>query len=302
MSAPSPLRVISQQTGANGASQTVRHDGSVEVCSTPAADSTVAVPPGASLPEPSQQPDAVGRLESAVAVTSRARPDIARSAAAFAISVREQCHLSQRTVNSVISGVQQYQAALLDTLRERIRRVCAAAWTGCDITCAGLRDYSSAHFDGRQIDTLCQLDLCRGWSFRESPPPQSSCRAAELAQTWGRLTDIQREEVGLRQRHMHLLTDEEPAVLPQTRTPLLERDIPHRPARDQTAAEDPRPVRPAPALSDGNTIPGSSRLRPGAVVAQPVAAVALESLWSSVVNPGVAVHAPHRAASSFRRL
>uniref|UniRef100_A0AAV2IZ62 Uncharacterized protein n=1 Tax=Knipowitschia caucasica TaxID=637954 RepID=A0AAV2IZ62_KNICA len=127
MSAPSPLplRVISQQTGANGASQTVRHHGSVEVCSTPAADSTVAVPPGASLPEPSQQPDAVGRLESeqAVAVTSRARPDIARSAAAFAISVREQCHLSQRTVNSVISGVQQYQAALLDTLRERIRRV-----------------------------------------------------------------------------------------------------------------------------------------------------------------------------------
>lgn len=33
--------------------------------------------------------------EEAVAVTSRARPDIARSAAAFAISVREQCHLSQ---------------------------------------------------------------------------------------------------------------------------------------------------------------------------------------------------------------
>ncbi|KAK0142031.1 PiggyBac transposable element-derived protein 4 [Merluccius polli] len=61
--------------------------------------------------------------EEAVAVTSRTRPDIARSAAAFAISVREQCHLSQRTVNSVISGVQQYQSALIDTLRERIRRV-----------------------------------------------------------------------------------------------------------------------------------------------------------------------------------
>ena len=33
--------------------------------------------------------------EEAVAVTSRTRPDISRSAAAFAISVREQCHLSQ---------------------------------------------------------------------------------------------------------------------------------------------------------------------------------------------------------------
>ena len=33
--------------------------------------------------------------EEAVAVTSTARPDTARSASAFAISVREQCHLSQ---------------------------------------------------------------------------------------------------------------------------------------------------------------------------------------------------------------
>ncbi|KAL7377556.1 hypothetical protein ABVT39_001233 [Epinephelus coioides] len=61
--------------------------------------------------------------EEAVAVTSTTRTDVARSAGAFAISVREQCHLSQRTVNSVISGVQQYQAVLLDTLRERMRRV-----------------------------------------------------------------------------------------------------------------------------------------------------------------------------------
>lgn len=44
-------------------------------CSTPAADSTVAVPPGASLPEPSQQPDAVGRLES-VSLHSSIRFDL----------------------------------------------------------------------------------------------------------------------------------------------------------------------------------------------------------------------------------
>ncbi|KAF1394342.1 hypothetical protein PFLUV_G00025530 [Perca fluviatilis] len=68
-------------------------------CSTPAAASTVAVPPAASLTEPSTQPHAVGRppeSEEAVAVTSITRPDIARSAAAFTISVREQCHLSQQ--------------------------------------------------------------------------------------------------------------------------------------------------------------------------------------------------------------
>ncbi|KAL6455249.1 hypothetical protein MHYP_G00029050 [Metynnis hypsauchen] len=47
--------------------------------------------------------------------TSVTEPDIGKSAAAFAISVREECHLSQRTVNRVIGGVQQYQATLLDT-------------------------------------------------------------------------------------------------------------------------------------------------------------------------------------------
>ncbi|CAM4572006.1 unnamed protein product [Leuciscus chuanchicus] len=114
-------------------------------CSTHAAASSVAIPPDASLPEPSPQRDAVARLESeeAVAVTSRTRPDIARSAAAFAISVREQCHLSQRTVNSVISGVQQYQAALLDTLRERIRRV----FEDNPETTAQLQDEALATFD-----------------------------------------------------------------------------------------------------------------------------------------------------------
>ncbi|XP_062863880.1 uncharacterized protein LOC134325564 [Trichomycterus rosablanca] len=55
--------------------------------------------------------------------TSVTEPDIGKSAAAFAISVREECHLSQRTVNRVIGGVQQYQATLLDTLRIRMRSV-----------------------------------------------------------------------------------------------------------------------------------------------------------------------------------
>ncbi|KAI4889726.1 hypothetical protein NFI96_033081, partial [Prochilodus magdalenae] len=55
--------------------------------------------------------------------TSVTEPDIGKSAAAFAISVREECHLSQRTVNRVIGGAQQYQATLLDTLRIRMRRV-----------------------------------------------------------------------------------------------------------------------------------------------------------------------------------
>ncbi|XP_052000921.1 uncharacterized protein LOC127656578 [Xyrauchen texanus] len=91
-------------------------------CSTPATTSTVEISPDASRIE-TQQPDGSPVPEEAISVTSTARPDIGRSAAAFAISVREQCHLSQRTVNNVISGVQQYQAVLLDTLREGMRRV-----------------------------------------------------------------------------------------------------------------------------------------------------------------------------------
>ena len=50
---------------------------------------------------------------------------------------------SQRTVNSVISGVQQYQAALLDTLRERIRRV----FEENPETTAQLQDEALATFD-----------------------------------------------------------------------------------------------------------------------------------------------------------
>lgn len=50
---------------------------------------------------------------------------------------------SQRTVNSVISGVQQYQAALLDTLRERIRRV----FEENPETAAQLQDEALATFD-----------------------------------------------------------------------------------------------------------------------------------------------------------
>ena len=51
--------------------------------------------------------------------------------------------LTMRTVNSVISGVQQYQAALLDTLRERIRRV----FEENPETTAQLQDEALATFD-----------------------------------------------------------------------------------------------------------------------------------------------------------
>ncbi|CAG6022021.1 unnamed protein product [Menidia menidia] len=73
-------------------------------CSTPAADSTVAVPPDPFLPEPSPQPDADFCLESIELL-------------------RSQTSEANSTVNRVISGVQQYQTALVDMLRERIRRV-----------------------------------------------------------------------------------------------------------------------------------------------------------------------------------
>ncbi|CAL9684746.1 unnamed protein product [Knipowitschia caucasica] len=49
--------------------------------------------------------------------------DLTRCAAALGLSVREECHLSQRTVNHIISGVQQYQAVLINVLRERMRGV-----------------------------------------------------------------------------------------------------------------------------------------------------------------------------------
>ncbi|KAM7366747.1 hypothetical protein PAMP_014697 [Pampus punctatissimus] len=46
-----------------------------------------------------------------------------RHAAAFAINVRERCHLSQRSVNSIVSEVQQYQTVLLNTLRDTMKRI-----------------------------------------------------------------------------------------------------------------------------------------------------------------------------------
>ncbi|KAL3967359.1 claudin [Sarotherodon galilaeus] len=49
--------------------------------------------------------------------------DLARCAAAFAIGVREQCHLSQRSVNNIVLGVQQYQTALLTSLRGKIKTI-----------------------------------------------------------------------------------------------------------------------------------------------------------------------------------
>nr|XP_054587799.1 uncharacterized protein LOC129153069 [Nothobranchius furzeri] len=48
---------------------------------------------------------------------------LARRAAAFAIGVREQCHLSQTSVNNIVLGVQQYQTALLASLREEMKTI-----------------------------------------------------------------------------------------------------------------------------------------------------------------------------------
>ncbi|XP_030579955.1 uncharacterized protein LOC115785156 isoform X1 [Archocentrus centrarchus] len=50
-----------------------------------------------------------------------ASENLVRCAAAFTISVRERCHLSQRGVNSIVSGVQQYQTALLSTMKDTMK-------------------------------------------------------------------------------------------------------------------------------------------------------------------------------------
>ncbi|KAL3970579.1 LETM1 and EF-hand domain-containing protein 1, mitochondrial [Sarotherodon galilaeus] len=84
-------------------------------CSTTTTTSIVEISTGGSLPEV-QEPQVVDSpiTEEAVSTTSFTRHDITRSAAAFAIST---------TVKHIISGVQQYQAVLLDTLKERMKSV-----------------------------------------------------------------------------------------------------------------------------------------------------------------------------------
>ncbi|KAG7456398.1 hypothetical protein JOB18_008800 [Solea senegalensis] len=49
--------------------------------------------------------------------------NLSKSAAAFVVSVREKCHLSQRSVNSIVSGVQQYQTSLLNTLKDTMKKI-----------------------------------------------------------------------------------------------------------------------------------------------------------------------------------
>ncbi|XP_059909523.1 uncharacterized protein LOC132459156 [Gadus macrocephalus] len=94
---------------------------------TPSMDSSMESSPDLlelGTQDPPEMPEAQSsNAGEAAAPTSVTGPDIARSAAAFAISVREQCHLSQRTVNNIITGVQQYQATLLETLRNKMREV-----------------------------------------------------------------------------------------------------------------------------------------------------------------------------------
>ncbi|XP_034095043.1 uncharacterized protein LOC117561623 [Gymnodraco acuticeps] len=46
---------------------------------------------------------------------------LSRHSAAFALNIRERCYLSQGNVNNVVSDVQQYQASLLDNLRDKIK-------------------------------------------------------------------------------------------------------------------------------------------------------------------------------------
>ncbi|KAJ4939426.1 hypothetical protein JOQ06_028875, partial [Pogonophryne albipinna] len=46
---------------------------------------------------------------------------LTRHSAAFALNIRERCYLSQGNVNSVVADVQQYQASLLDNLRDKIK-------------------------------------------------------------------------------------------------------------------------------------------------------------------------------------
>ncbi|XP_028296960.1 uncharacterized protein LOC114458772 [Gouania willdenowi] len=88
---------------------------------TPATTNSVELAPGSSRAETPQVQVLVP--DEADAVSSTTTLNVTRSAAALALSVREQCHLSQRTVNSIISEVQQYQAVLINALKERMRRV-----------------------------------------------------------------------------------------------------------------------------------------------------------------------------------
>ncbi|KAK7884659.1 hypothetical protein WMY93_027782 [Mugilogobius chulae] len=68
-------------------------------------------------------PPEVEVTEEEDAAPSTTNHDVTRSASALAVSVREQCHLSQKTVNNIMSGVQQYQAVLINVLRERMQKV-----------------------------------------------------------------------------------------------------------------------------------------------------------------------------------
>lgn len=49
--------------------------------------------------------------------------NLTRRATAFALNIREKCHLSQRSVNDIVSGVQQYQASLVDVLKNQMKKV-----------------------------------------------------------------------------------------------------------------------------------------------------------------------------------
>ncbi|KAL2102281.1 hypothetical protein ACEWY4_001449 [Coilia grayii] len=125
-----------------GDSETPSMDGSVELSPDERIFNTGPDPPiELGTQEPREMPEAQSR--NAVIPTSVTRPDIARSAAAFAISVREQCHLSQRTVNNIITRVQQYQATLLETLRNEMREV----FEEHGGTSTQLRDAALATFD-----------------------------------------------------------------------------------------------------------------------------------------------------------